>query len=434
MFQKLRLKLTLINVSIILVLFLLLVVFAYLFSEMKIKKHNETLAQNIVSEIQAGIITDLPHRPPAPHAGLPGRPEGAPPGPPPRKPPDKPPGPNFFFVKTSPTGDITFQSSGQTLDPERLKSLTEAALRAALPQDTIIFEQISYSYLKAPLTDQLGSVILFQDLTQETNMLRTVLTALLAVGTGCSVLSFGASFYMASRAMIPIKKAWQQQNDFLSDASHELRTPLSVIQTNLDIIRTSPDETVASQNKWLDNIQEEAIAMTNLVNSLLFLARADSAQQPLHKHSFDLTLALLQAASPFEAVAIQKQIFFDVSISAPVEFYGDEARLKQVIAILLDNALRHTPAGGKVLACLSLSAEKIFITITDSGEGIAAEHLDKVFNRFYQVDKSRNKGGSGLGLAIAKWIVDSHNGTITVTSKPGTGTTFTIQLPIKPNI
>ncbi|CVK18243.1 sensor histidine kinase [Sporomusa sphaeroides] len=437
MFQKLRLKLTLINVSIILVLFLLLIVSTYGFANINISNRIESIANKIMADIQADIITDLPLRrlPPgiSPGRSPAGEPQSTPPGSRPAPPPGMPPGPNFFFVKTTATGEVIFQSSGQPHDAEQLKVLTDQVLQTASPQGTITIAQTDYFYLQAPLLHQPGQIILFHDLAQETGMLRTVLTALLAVGAVCAILSFGASFYMANRAMTPIKQAWQQQNDFLSDASHELRTPLTVIQTNLEIVRESPDETVASQSKWLDNIQEESICMMNLINSLLFLARADSAQQPLHKEPFALSMTLLQAAAPFEAVAIRKKIFLDVSSLAAPVIVGDEARIKQVIAILLDNGLRHTPPGGKLLAALSQSEGKAVLTITDSGEGIAPEHWEKIFDRFYQVDKSRNKGGSGLGLSIARWIIENHGGTIAVTSTPGEGTTFTVRLPAHPD-
>ncbi|TWH47414.1 cell wall metabolism sensor histidine kinase WalK [Sporomusa sp. KB1] len=430
MFQKLRLKLTLINVAIMLALFFLLICGTYFFAKIDMTKHTNAGLQRITADIQAGIISDLPQRP----SGTGRDPRPLPPGPPPISPPGPPPGPNFFFVKTSPEDAITFQSSNQPLDASRLTALTNQALQATANQDTLILEETSYIYLKAPLDNQYGTVIVFHDLTQETNMLQLVLTTLLAVGLVCAILSFGASFYMANRAMVPIKKAWRQQQDFLSDASHELRTPLTIIQTNLDIVQDSLDETVASQSKWLNNIQEESICMKNLVNSLLFLARADSTQQPLKKQLVFLDAALRQAIAPFEAVAQQHSLVLEVHASSAMEVYGDEAQLKQVIAILLDNASRHTAPGGKISVALSQAGSKIILTVSDSGEGIAAEHLDKIFDRFYQVDKSRNKGGSGLGLSIAKWIIENHGGSITVTSIPGEGTIFTVQLPHKPSV
>jgi two-component system sensor histidine kinase CiaH len=170
--------------------------------------------------------------------------------------------------------------------------------------------------------------------------------------------------------------------------------------------------------------------MAQLVDSLFFLARADSHQQPLNKQPFSFTTALWQAADPFESIADAKGVSLQTVITTQVEVFGDEARLKQVVGILLDNAIRHTNSGGKVVISLLTTATKVSLTVTDSGEGIAPANLDKIFNRFYQADNSRHKGGSGLGLAIAKWIIENHDGFITVTSTPGIGTVFTVKLPI----
>ncbi|WP_371366690.1 Sensor histidine kinase RcsC [Sporomusa rhizae] len=431
MFQRLRLRLTLINVVIILTLFLLLIGGAYFFSKANITHHTESISRKLAADIHAGLINDWPPHPPP----------GNMPRPPerletlrflvPRDSESLPPSPrpDFFFVKTLPDGSISFQSSGQPLAANCLMALTQAALTSPSEQATVTHEQTTYSYCKTPLMNQNGTLIVFHDLTPETNMLHLVIAILIAVGFCCSFLSFGASFYMTYRAIIPIKQAWQQQRNFLSDVSHELRTPLSIIQTNLEIIKLSRDETVASQDKWIDNIQEESLRTIGLVNDLLFLARADSERQPLHKQSFSLDTALRQVAAPFEAVTLQKGLFLKIKCSAPLEFYGDEARIKQVIAILLDNAIRHTLAGG-IIVSLEQTNSKMQISVTDSGEGIEPEYLDKIFDRFYQIDKSRNKGSSGLGLAIAKWIIEKHDGSITVTSSIGIGTTFTVELPI----
>lgn len=438
MFQKLRLKMTLINVAIMLALFFLLICGTYFFAKSDMSRHTETIAQRIVTEVQAGILVDFPLRFAniARNEGdlspkLPGPPPAPPVKAPGFMPPGPPPGPSFFFVKTTPGGSIFFQSSNQPLETHVLSAITEKALQASVDQDTFLFNETTYFYRKGSLIDQPGTVIVFHDATQEANMLQLMLTTLIAVGLVCALLSFGASFYMANRAMIPIKEAWQQQHDFLSNASHELRTPLTVIQTNLDIVRESLDETVAGQIKWLDNIQEESISMKNLVNSLLFLARADSKQQTPKRNLFPADIIFREAIAPFEAVAKQKNLTLDLQLPPGIEGYGDESQLKQVLAILLDNACRHTDPGGKITVALSQANNKIHLTVTDTGEGIEAKHLEKIFDRFYQVDESRNKGGSGLGLSIAKWIVENHGGSITADSTLGIGTVFAILLPVK---
>lgn len=422
MFTKLRLKLTLINASIILALFLLLAIGTYCFPVIDMEHRSRFVSRKIADDIRAGIIVDLPvHKagPPPPGKASPA-PWPGPPGP--------PPGPHFFFAKTSPAGVVTAASSSQPLDAEQLSKLTDKALAADSPRGRLKLGEAVYTYLRAPLENQQGSVVVFHDTAEERRMLRGLLTALTVVGLICVLLSFGASYFLARRAIVPIEKAWQQQKDFLSDASHELRTPLSVTQANLDIVLGCQEETVASQRKWLDNIREELKQMTTLVNSLLFLARADSQRQSQDRRRFSLTSALVRAVAPFGPVAAAKGVDLSSTTGPALTGFGDEAQIKQVLGILIDNALRHTPPGGRVSVRLAASGKNTVLEVADTGEGIAPEHLGKIFDRFYQVDKARH-GGAGLGLSIAKWIVESHGGRICVKSQVGLGTAFSLEFP-----
>jgi len=249
-----------------------------------------------------------------------------------------------------------------------------------------------------------------------------------------ALAAFGAAFFLASRLLSPLAAAWQQQTDFLADAVHALRAPLAVIRTNLDLVLASPAETVASQGKWLGYIREETAAMARLVSSLLFLARADSKPQALAKRPFSFYAALIEAVAPFEAAAAAGGLSLNVAAAAGEDYTvcGDEARLKEVIGILLDNAIRHTPAGGGISLFLSRDGRQILLTVADTGEGIAPEHLATLFDRFFQpgrAGKPQASGGAGLGLAIARRIIESHGGSIVVASTPGTGTVFMLRLP-----
>lgn len=422
MFYKLRLKLTLINSAVIFLLFVLLISGSYYFSHREAVRHAETFAHRLMHDIKTGIIVDLPFRPtPERHETFPT------PNPHPLPPP--PPGANFFFVKTSKDAEISFQSSNQVLSSTTLQLLVEHALQDKETQGVLAAESSKYFFLKAQNDRTDDIIILFHDFTQENNMLDILLTVLIVVGLICLALSFIGSFFMANRALVPVQTAWQQQKDFLSDASHELRTPLAVMQTNLDIVLENKTESITSQLHWLQNIQEEVTQMTNLVDSLLFLARADSNQQLINKQLFSFTSTAERTLRPFKPVAAEKGIALELRFDAPIRYNGDECRIKQVITILLDNAIRHTPAGGKISLEISQTVTSIFLIVSDSGEGIPAEVLDKIFDRFYQVDKARANGGAGLGLAIAKWIVKAHAGTIKAASTPKIGTTFTIELP-----
>lgn len=337
---------------------------------------------------------------------------------------------NSFFIKTSPSGDIIFQSANAVLKTKHLAVLTANTASNTHTQGTILFEDIPYFFLKSPLQDQPGTLVIFRDISRETKAQRMILVILIGVGLLCSLFTFVASFFMTKHAMIPLQQAWQQQKNFRSDVSHELRAPLAIIQTNLDIVRSNSCETVSSQKKWLDNIHEESLYMAKLVDSLLFLARADSHHQPINKQPLNFNTAILQTLSLFEMMASTKGVALEVLADTTVQGYGDETRIKQVLGILLDNAIRYTSAGGKISVSLTREAEQAVLTVADSGEGIAPEYFGKIFERFYQIDKAHSKGSAGLGLAIAKWIIEAHGGTITVTSTPNQGTAFTICLPL----
>ena len=434
MFYKLRLKLTFINAAVIAVLFLMLTAGTYYAFHNGIARHSQERAQKTMNEILSGSIVDFPlsaapnqpNSPPPPLLPFPklALPDEAEPPPPPHH-----AGPYFFYIRCSSDGAIVFQSSNQPLNPGDLAALAEKAFHSPSSRGTISAVKGEYPYLKAQPDGSAETIILFQDFTHENQILRIQLTALISAGFICLLLALLSSFFVAKRAMIPIQNAWEQQKDFLSDASHELRTPLAVIQTNLELVLANQEKTVASQSRWLKNIQEETTQMTALVNSLLFLARADSNQQPINSRHFSLTSLLNKTAAAFEPVAKTKGLELFIPNTPDFMGYGDEAKIKQLLTILLDNAIRHTPAGGKITVSLSHAANYTVLNVADTGEGISLEAQDKIFDRFYQVDKARNKGGAGLGLSIAKWIVENHGGTIQVASKPTAGATFTIYLP-----
>jgi signal transduction histidine kinase len=428
MFHKLRLQLAIINLIIIAALFLILTVGTYLFAENQMRNRAFGMGINFISDIQTGLINDMPDRGPRDQGRHP--PHDKPPQSP-RQPLGQPPEhPLVFFVKTDADNQIFFTSSTQPLDSASLSTLVQESLRQKETTGTISLQESYYYYVKTPLQDQSGMIVLFQNFDHEKNLLHSLITALIIVGILCLLLSLVASLYMANRAMIPISSAWEQQKDFLADVSHELRTPLTVMQTNLEIVLDNPEGTIANQSKWLHNIKEETDAMAKLITSLLFLARADSQQPLLEKKFFSLSQSLLRSTEALAPLAAAKGITLELSIAPEIQFYGDEGSMKQLVSIFFDNSIRHTPSGGKISIFLSQSKKEITFTFTDTGEGIENIHLEKIFDRFYQVDKSRFKGGTGLGLSIAKLIVETHGGSIKASSQLTLGTKFCIKLPI----
>lgn len=273
--------------------------------------------------------------------------------------------------------------------------------------------------------------MVFINIDYEKKLLNSLLKNLVMVALAGLILVFAASFFLAGRAVRPVKAAWEKQKNFVADASHELRTPLSVIQTNLELVMENKTETIQSQSKWLENIYLENKHMTKLVNDLLLLARADSDLQLLEMEPFSISTAAEEASSPLMPMAKEKDLNVTVSIQPDIEFFGDQSKIKQLIVILMDNAVKYTSKGGSVGLSVNGNRDNIEIIVSDTGEGIAGEDLDKIFERFYRVDKARHSetGGSGLGLSIACWIIKEHHGVIKVDSTVGKGSTFRISFP-----
>lgn len=272
-------------------------------------------------------------------------------------------------------------------------------------------------------------VIAFESDVVEQMILDNIFWTFIIASLCALIVFFLMSRYLAGKAIQPIEVAWTQQKAFIADASHELRTPLTVIRTNLDIVEDCPDETVAEQSMWLTNIREETDAMKELVEQLFFLAQADTHQQHLDRMVFDYSDMLSSAVCAYTPMASEKGIDLIAKIAEGVTIYGDDGKLRRVLRVLVENALRHTEAGGSVTVCLTEEAKMYRLDVIDTGEGIDKEAIGHLFERFYQADSSRAKGGAGLGLSIAKWIVEAHGGTIGVTSTLGEGATFTVRLP-----
>lgn len=257
----------------------------------------------------------------------------------------------------------------------------------------------------------------------------------LLITTGiCLILVFFVSVLLAKIALNPIQEAWQRQLDFTADASHELRTPLAVMQTNLEIVLDNKEEIVSNQMTWLNNVMYENKRMVTLVDDLLTLSRADTNEQMLNIEKFDFPQTIEQTIEPYYSMGEKQEveIAFNNKLENELDFYGDRKRIKQLVIILIDNALKYMNRSGKITVEVDLKGNLIELQVKDTGEGIEKDELKKVFDRFYRVDKasSRNKGGSGLGLAIAKWIVEGHKGIIEVKSEIGKGTDFKIKLPM----
>lgn len=229
-----------------------------------------------------------------------------------------------------------------------------------------------------------------------------------------------------------LEQSFAEIRRFTADASHELRTPVTLIRTEAEVAYHHLPGPEGCQ-QLLGNILEECQRMTHLTDQLLTLAREDTGLTNPHREPLDLAGLVLEIGDALRPLAESRGQQLRASGAQPVWMDGDPARLRQVFVNLIDNAIKYTPAGGRVDVAVRSEGSEAVVAIADTGVGIPAEHLPHIFERFYRVDKarSRSEGGTGLGLSIARSIVAAHGGQIELVSTPGKGTLCTVRLPTR---
>lgn len=226
-----------------------------------------------------------------------------------------------------------------------------------------------------------------------------------------------------------LETAYKSQKQFVADASHELRAPLTAIQGNLELIRRHPDQPVAEQHEAVVEADREAQRLSRLVADLLSLARADAGMS-VRRQRVELDRVVLEAIATARHMARDQSV--ELAALEPAMVEGDADRLRELLLILLDNALKYTPPGGQVIVNLCRHGQNAEVTVRDTGVGIPLEDVSHVFERFYRADPARSQdpSGTGLGLPIARWIAGQHGGEIELQSQPAKGTTVTVKLPL----
>ena len=230
-----------------------------------------------------------------------------------------------------------------------------------------------------------------------------------------------------------LNAAFQQQQRFIADASHELRTPIAVLRGETEVA-LEQERPTAEYKESLRQIKEEAERLSRIVENLFILARQPVDASAIVKLPVRLNEVVADCVRAAQVLATQKGLRLKVGRSFPeMELDGDDEMLKRMLLNLLDNAVKYTPRGGEVDVELARQNGNARIVVTDTGIGIPTEDQQRIFDRFYRVDKARSRalGGAGLGLSIARWIVEAHEGKLTVESTPGRGSAFTVELPLK---
>lgn len=271
---------------------------------------------------------------------------------------------------------------------------------------------------------------LARELSDQEQVLNQLTLGLIGLGAFSMALVGAASWWLAGRALRPAQDAWERQQRFIASASHELRAPLTLIRASAEVaLRETPPD-AADQHELLGDILAESDHMRRLVDDLLTLTRLDSGQLKLAIKPVDLADLLRSVQRQVARLGEQRGVAV-VLEAADGTVQADAERLQQVLLIVLDNALRYTPSGGRITLSAKPIERMVQIDIADTGSGIAPEHLPHIFERFYRADPARGRenGNAGLGLSIAKGLVEAMHGRITVTSAAGAGTTVSVALP-----
>ncbi len=267
-------------------------------------------------------------------------------------------------------------------------------------------------------------------IVDNTNTNKYLLNTLLysfAIFIGLELLYVFIARKISASITTPVAESFEKQKQFIADASHELKTPLAVIIASADALDSNPAE-----KKWLANIKSESDRMSKLIADLLELAKTEEVNDKSKFAVGNLSKTVEMSALTFESVMFEKGITLKDDIEGGIELYMNSYKIKQLMSILIDNAIQHSREGGEIEVELKRSAKDIRLTVSNQGEGIPAGDEEKIFERFYRADASRNRNSNryGLGLAIARNIAASHDSQITAKSENGK-TTFTVVFPIK---
>ena len=318
-------------------------------------------------------------------------------------------------------------------------SLAKKALQTGWEADTVnTGGQIGRVYRVAQAVQNpngkgyIGVVMVGNSIQVQQNALDLILILLLSIG-GLTLLGAGlGGLFLANRALEPARLAWRNQQRFIGDAAHELRTPLTLLRADSEVLLRSRENLAPEDAELLEDIVTETERMSTLASNMLTLARLDNHTTHREHEVINLTDLALGDVRRVQALADQLGISLQVESHDGALIIGDQVLLEQAVLILLDNAIKYNHPNGRVTISTEVKDKDAILNVSDTGIGIAAEHLPHLGERFYRVDKARSReaGGSGLGLSIAKGIAEAHGGTLTLSSVPDQGTTVTLKLPL----
>ena len=314
--------------------------------------------------------------------------------------------------------DVINHSTNDVSD-EEIKTIAEKIVEentiTNLEVGNLYFDKYSYSFIR-----NTNTLVIIDNSNAQEKLMQILKTSILTFVI-LEIAIIIVSKKLTNWIIKPVEESFDKQKQFIADASHELKTPLAVIIASSEALENEPEE-----KKWLLNIKNESERMNNLISELLNLAKSENEVKEQHINE-NLSKIVERTILTFESLIYEKNIKLDYKINDNIFFSCNGNQIKEVIGILLDNAIKHSPLKGEIKVNLKKEKGNIVLTVTNKGDEIPKEEQEKIFERFYRADKSRNRNENryGLGLAIAKNIATNHNGKISVNCENGY-TTFKI--------
>lgn len=400
MLKKLRIRFVVINMSIVTIMLVLIFSLLYVSTENNLKRESIRMMNTIAME---------PRRPVSPNE---------------RKEDVRLP---YFSILVDRNGETVETGGGffDLSDRELVNSILQQTKDAEDESGVLGEYNLRFLRVETPM----GSCYVFSDISSEQAMLRSLLRTFTLIGLAAFLGFLGISVLLARWSVRPVETAWVQQKQFVADASHELKTPLTVIMTDAELLRGS-ECSEQEREQLTDSILTMSGQMRGLVESLLELARVDGGAVKEAMRRVSLSDIAGDVAMLFEPVFFEKELTFSYELEPEITLTGNDAQLRQLVNILLDNASKYSSPGGETTLKLRReSSRKCLITVASQGEQLSEEELKNLFKRFYRADRARTACQSyGLGLSIAERIVGEHGGKIRAESRDGVNT-FTVELP-----
>ena len=293
-----------------------------------------------------------------------------------------------------------------------------------LQKNKIIGFVEDYKYLRTTLGDE-NYMYVFINCQMEIETVKSFLFASVGISIIGLIGVFILVWFFSGKIMRPVAESYEKQKQFVTDASHEIKTPLTIIDANTEVL-----EMTTGENEWTKSIRKQIGRLTSLTEQLVFLSKMDEESSTIEMSDFSLSDAVFDMAEIFKTLAVQKNKTLEIDIEEAINYNGDEKSIRQLISILLDNAIKYSDDDGAIRIKLNKNGKNSKITVWNTVANIGVGKHDELFERFLRLDKSRNSksGGFGIGLSVAYAIVNAHKGKITAESHDGKSIVFTIVL------